>query len=121
MRASSVSDMGGPNGGIGVGGLLGMGRSNAPVPSCDARARMAVTLLASVITIVISSLEGQSVLFVASLLYALAVRRFKALAIAYLFIALMMILATLWSSSPDAEGMTNMVSTPLLASPLTIP
>ena len=86
MRASSVSrtDM-----------LLGMGHADAPAPSGDVRAKMAVTLLASVVTIVISSLEGQTVLFVASLLYALSVRRFKALAVAYLFVGLMMGLATL--------------------------
>ena len=35
-------------------------------------------------------------------------------------LALMMVVA-LWSSSPDAEGITKRVSTPLYASPLTIP
>ena len=83
MRASSAND------------FLGMGRTDAPAPVRDVRARMAVSLSASVVTIVISSFEGQLVLFGASLLYALSIRRFKALAVAWLFVGLMMGAATL--------------------------
>lgn len=61
----------------------------------DARARMFVSLLASVITIVISSFEGQAVLFAASLLYVLSIRRYKAVCIAYAFMAVMMVIAVL--------------------------
>lgn len=61
----------------------------------DARARMAVSLLASVMTIVISSFEGQAVLFAASLCYVLSIRRYGAVLIAYAVMALMMALATL--------------------------
>lgn len=63
--------------------------------SFDVRARMAVTFLASAVTIAVSSLEGQSVLFSASLLYALSIRRFRALGIAYLLAAVMMGIAAL--------------------------
>ncbi len=84
--------------------LLGMGGSAAPDSGYDARARMVISLLASVVTIIISSVEGQLILLGASLLYALSIRRFKALAIAYLFVAFMMGLATLctWGISSMA-------------------
>ena len=45
----------------------------------DTRLRMFITLLASMVTIVISSPEGQAVLFAASLAYALSIRRYRAL------------------------------------------
>lgn len=61
----------------------------------DARARMAVSLLASAMTIIISSFEGQTVLFAASLCYVLSIRRYRAVLIAYVFMALMMALAAL--------------------------
>lgn len=61
----------------------------------DVRSRMFVTLLASAVTIVISSPEGQSVLFAASFLYALSVRRYRALLIAYAFMAVMLAAASL--------------------------
>ncbi|MBQ6668871.1 MAG: hypothetical protein IJM72_02320, partial [Deltaproteobacteria bacterium] len=70
--------------------FLGMGGSVAPDSEYDARARMVISLLASAVTIIISSVEGQLILLGASLLYALSIRRFKALAIAYLFVAFMM-------------------------------
>lgn len=63
----------------------------------DVRSRMFVTLLASVFTVIISSFEGQAVLFVPSLIYALSVRRFRALAAAYAVMAVMMIAAALCS------------------------
>jgi energy-coupling factor transport system permease protein len=83
MQASSASK------------FLGIDGEAVPNAACDVRARMAVSLIASAVTILISSFEGQLVLFVASLLYALSIRRFKALIVSYLFIAFMMCLATL--------------------------
>ena len=59
----------------------------------DVRSRMFVTLLASAVTVGISSFEGQMVLFAASLLYACLVRRWRALAVAYAAMVLMMLLA----------------------------
>lgn len=64
-------------------------------PERDVRARMFVTLLASVFTIVISSPEGQAALFFPSLLYAVSVRRWRALFVSYAAVMLMMALASL--------------------------
>lgn len=61
----------------------------------DVRARMAVSLLASVMTIAISSFEGQAILLAASACYVLSVRRYKAVAIAYGFMAAVMAVAFL--------------------------
>ena len=63
----------------------------------DVRSRMAVTLLASVVTVMVASLEGQTALFVASLAYAFSVRRWRALAVAYAAMAVMMGLAALFT------------------------
>lgn len=69
----------------------------AAAEGMDVRSRMFVTLLCSVVTIVISSLEGQLVLFAASLLYALSIRRYRALLVAYAFLAVMMGVAVLFT------------------------
>ena len=63
----------------------------------DARSRMAVSLLMSIVTVCISSVEGQAVLLIASFLYALSIRRWKAIAIAYAFLAVMMGIAVLFT------------------------
>ena len=68
-----------------------------PGAEFDARSRMFVTLLASASTIAVSSPDGQAVLFFASFVYALSVRRFRALAVAYAFMALMMLAAAFCS------------------------
>lgn len=79
----------------------------APQTGFDVRARMAVTLLASAATIVVGSFEGQAVLFAASFAYALSVRRFRALAVAYAALALMMGIAAAcsWGVSRAVSGM----------------
>lgn len=69
----------------------------SPVGMFDARSRMFVTLLSSVVTIVVSSLEGQVVLFSASLFYAVWVCRFRTLAMSYVVMVLMMGVAALCS------------------------
>ena len=74
-----------------------MGRDAQKSAALDARSLMFVTLLASVVTIVISSFEGQMILFAASLLYALSIRRYRALFIAYGFMAVMMGIAALFT------------------------
>lgn len=71
---------------------------SAPLPNVglyalDVRSKMLVSVLASVATVCISSLEGQMVLVVASLGYALSMRRFLILLWAYVFIAVMYLLA----------------------------
>lgn len=63
----------------------------------DARSRMAVSLLMSAVTICVGSVEGQSVLLAASFLYVLSLRRWKAVAIAYAFLAVMMSIAVLFT------------------------
>ena len=79
-------------------GKAGQGSADTGnVVGLDVRSRMFVTLLASVVTVIISSFEGQAVLFVASLIYALSVRRFRALAAAYAVMAIMMLVAALCS------------------------
>lgn len=61
----------------------------------DARARMIISLLASAVTVAISSFEGQFILFAFSLAYVLSVRKYKIVAIAYLLTALIMFIAVL--------------------------
>ena len=68
-------------------------RSGASV--LDVRSRMFVTLLASAATVGISSFEGQAVLFAASLLYVFSIRRWRALAVSYAAMLVMMGLAAL--------------------------
>lgn len=63
----------------------------------DVRSRMAVTLLASAVTVIVGSFEGQAVLFLASFGYACSVRRWRALAAAYAAMTLMMGLAALFT------------------------
>ena len=67
MQASFISRHEGPGEEAGRGTAL------------DVRSRMFVTLLSSAVTIAVSSFEGQMVLFAASFLYALSIRRFRAL------------------------------------------
>ncbi len=67
------------------------------IPEIDVRARMAVSFLASIVTIIISSIEGQIILFVTSFLYALSIRRYKAVFIAYVFMAIMIVIASLFT------------------------
>ncbi len=67
------------------------------VVELDVRSRMFVTLLASVVTIVISSFQGQLVLFGASLLYALSISRYRALAVAYAVVSVMLCVAALFT------------------------
>ena len=80
---------------------------NDGVSVLDVRSRMFVTLLASAVTVGISSFEGQMVLFAASLLYACLVRRWRALAVAYAALALMMGIAAAcsWGVSRAVSGM----------------
>jgi len=74
-------------------------RAAAPetAPKVDARARMAVSLLMSAVTVCISSVEGQALLLAASFLYVLSIRRWKAVGIAYAFLAVMMGIAVLFT------------------------
>ena len=58
---------------------------------------MFVTLLSSAVTIAVSSFEGQMVLFAASFLYALSIRRFRALLTAYAALAVMAGMAALFT------------------------
>ena len=80
----------------------------------DVRAKMAVSLLASVATVAFSALEAQLVLFGMSLVYALGMRRFSILLLAYLVVCLMFLFASAcsWGISRlapamrfDAEGL----------------
>lgn len=75
--------------------------------SFDVRSRMFVTLFASVMTIVISTFEGQAVLFASSLPYVLSVRRYRAVALSYAAMLVMMALAALftWGISRLAPAM----------------
>ncbi len=109
MRASSISSR--------ILGARRAERSFSRSGVLDVRSRLFVTLLASVVTIAISSFEGQAILFLASFLYVLSIRRYHALFIAYLFMAVMMILATLftWGISRVMPSMT--FSLPDLAVP----
>lgn len=61
--------------------------------SADTRARIIISVLASIMTVALGSLEGQGVLFGSSLLYALSVRRFRVLFVAYAFITGLFLLA----------------------------
>ena len=63
----------------------------------DVRSRMFVTLLSSAVTIAVSSFEGQMVLFTVSFLYALSLRRLRALFIAYAVLGVMAGIATLFT------------------------
>ena len=72
--------------------------SNAPLPQgwlyeADVRAKLAVSLLASVGTLAVSNLAGQLVLVTASLCYALFMRRPKALLVAYAVMTVMCLMA----------------------------
>ncbi len=71
---------------------------NSPLPqgfvySLDVRAKMCVSILASIITVILSAPEAQGVLLVASGVYALAMRKPKALLIAYAVMAVMFLMA----------------------------
>ena len=83
----------------------------------DTRLRMFITLLASVVTIVISSPEGQAVLFAASLAYALSIRRYRALLIAYACMAVMMAVAALCTFGLSRVVPSMPFSLPSLAVP----
>lgn len=79
---------------------VGKGTAFGQADACsglDVRSRMVVTLLASAVTVAISSFEGQMVLFVSSLFYVLSIRRWRALAIAYMAMMLMMGIAALFT------------------------
>lgn len=65
--------------------------------SFDVRSRMFVTLFSSIVTIAVSSFEGQAVLFAASFLYVLSVRRYRAVAISYAAMLGMMTLAAFFT------------------------
>ncbi len=71
---------------------------NAPLPqgfvyNLDVRAKMCVSILASIITVVISAPEAQGLLLVVSGIYAMAMRKPKALLIAYAIMAIMFLMA----------------------------
>lgn len=85
MQASFISRHEGPGEEAGRGTAL------------DVRSRMFVTLLSSAVTIAVSSFEGQMVLFAASFLYALSIRRFRALLTAYAALAVMAGMAALFT------------------------
>ncbi len=65
----------------------------SPLHRVDTRAKMLISVLASLLTVVLNSAAGQLVLFACSALYALSMRRFKLLAAAYLIVALMLCVA----------------------------
>ena len=66
---------------------------SGPAVRLDTRAKMAICLLASIMSIVIGSPEGQLVLYTFSTLYALGMRRYKLLIIAYLLVTAIMLIA----------------------------
>ncbi len=71
---------------------------NAPLPqgfvySLDVRAKMCVSLLASIITVVLNAPEAQAFLVVCSGMYAFSMRKPKALLIAYAIMLVMMLMA----------------------------
>ncbi len=76
------------------------GTDSAP-SDLDVRSRIFVTLLASAVTIALSSFEGQMVLFVFSLAYAISIRRYRVLVLSYVAMGLMIAMASLctWSIS----------------------
>ena len=82
MRASSISRSSGSRGEAAV---------------LDVRSRMLVTLLCSAVTVSLSSFEGQAALFLASFFYALSVRRYRALFIAYAGLSVMAGMAALFT------------------------
>lgn len=61
--------------------------------AADTRAKMLVSLLASVATVALSGVEPQMVLFGMSLVYALSLRRFRLLVIGYAALAAMLLVA----------------------------
>ena len=73
------------------------GRGDTADTAFDVRSRMIVTLLCSAATVAVSSFEGQGVLFLASFLYALSVRRYRALFIAYAGLSVMAGMAALFT------------------------
>ncbi len=60
----------------------------------DARARMAISLLASVATVALSAVEAQMVLFGMSVVYALGMRRFRVLLTVWGLVLLMFLFAS---------------------------
>ena len=82
-------------------------RPDSTAGTFDVRSRMFVTLLSSIVTIAVSSLEGQVVLFAFSLLYAICVCRLRILVMSYAAMAFMMGVAALfsWSISRFAPSM----------------
>ncbi len=72
--------------------------SNRPLPQgwlyeADVRAKIGVSVLASLGTLIVSNLEGQLVLAGASLCYALCMRKPKALLVAYAVLTVMIFMA----------------------------
>ncbi len=61
--------------------------------AADTRAKMLVSLLASVATVALSGVEPQGVLFGMSLVYALGLRRFRLLMVGYAALAAMLLVA----------------------------
>jgi ABC-type cobalt transport system, permease component CbiQ and related transporters len=61
--------------------------------SLDTRAKVAVSVLASIATVILGSVEAQGLLFVCSAGYALCMRRYRIICIAYAVVAVMLLLA----------------------------
>ena len=59
----------------------------------DARTKLAVTLATALLTVACSGLVSQIILFAATLVYALLIKRPKLLAVLYLLMAVMMAVA----------------------------
>lgn len=86
--------------------------------AADTRAKMFVSLLASVVTVALSGVEPQMVLFGMSLVYALGMRRFRILLIGYAVLVGMSLLAM-----GCALGMQRLIPSmpPFSASSLIVP
>ena len=85
--------------------------SNTPLPQgwlyeADVRAKLVVSLLASVGTLAVSNLAGQLVLVTASLCYALFMRRPKALLVAYAVMTVMCRISPRLMGSMDYTSLT---------------
>ena len=95
MRASFAINLSGETG------------NEAGLERMDARAKMTVSLLASVATVALSALEAQLVLFGMSMVYALGMRRFRVLLLAYGIVILMFLIAAAcsWGISRAAPAM----------------
>ena len=66
----------------------------SPLHRVDTRAKAMISVLASILTIALNSVEGQLVLLACSAVYALSMRRFKLMVIAYIVVVFMLLIAS---------------------------